>query len=310
MARRFSHSPHKNPRQLFSEAKEPSVLSGKFWAKLFRYRPLVLLGVFWLTLICISAVAYSRLMFSGVPVNSSAGVPAPIQQSSPPPVIRPAPRSASGIDLASPPALENSALEHRPDETEDAATAEPQSTGSFWQRVGELASLVGLCALGSFLISQQAKRPPRPAKKKTKKVKGGAKAARPPKPGSKPSPRPKRLAPYAPERDSVIVPGAMTISEPPSTLDSNGEAAGTPPASPKMPWVQSQNPGPINAGAPHRGEPHPQPAMNANPMVPTPTESHNPDIVPDHEDHPLDWSEESIAHSLDLRHRRSLSSFM
>lgn len=62
---------------------------------------------------------------------------------------------------------------------------------------------------------------------------------------------------------------------------------------------------------PSQGQPRDQQAAaHASGMVPVQPETHNPDIVPDHEDHPLDWSEESIAHSLDLRHRRSLSSFM
>lgn len=36
----------------------------------------------------------------------------------------------------------------------------------------------------------------------------------------------------------------------------------------------------------------------------------SPDLVPDQEDLPLDWSEASLAHSLDLRQRRSLSSLI
>lgn len=163
MARRFLHSPHENPRQLFSEAKDPPVLSSQFWAKLFQYRPLLLLGILWLALISVSAVAYSRLMSSGVPVNSSANGPVPIQRSSPPRVIRPEPRSEGGSTLSSlQPAAEN--LGETQGNTAESLEATRPGNGFRWKVLGELASLVGLCALGSFLIAQQTKRPPRPKK--------------------------------------------------------------------------------------------------------------------------------------------------
>jgi len=324
MARRFPHPPHENPRQLFSEAKHPSVLSSHFWAKLLQYRPLLLLGLFWLALISVSAVAYSRLMFSGVPVNSSASVPVPIQRSSPPPVTRPEPRREGGS--ASPtlrPAGEG--VESSAGKTVDNLEEGAQVNGFRWRLLGELASLVGLCALGSFLIAQQAKRPPRPKKKR----KIGPKVARKAKPVSKRPPQPKRLAPFAPERDSVVVPGAPTIAEVPSTLEGQGvdypaaalPTVRTPYGHAGMPRSQKttdmlQEKGPekhpkLNKMPPYLGQPSSQQAaVRAPEIVPAQPESHNPDVVPDHEDHPLDWSEESIAHSLDLRQRRSLSSFM
>jgi hypothetical protein len=323
MARRFPHSPHENPRQLFSEAKDPSVLSSQFWSKLFQYRPLLLLGVLWLALISISAVAYSRLMFSGVPVNSSSGVPSPIQRSSPPPVIRPAPKSEGDSTLSSLQPAEGNLGEIQGDTVNSLEATNP-AKGFRWKVLGELASLVGLCALGSFLIAQQAKRPPRP-KKKRKVI---PKAARRAKPVAKRPPHPKRLAPFAPERDGVVVPGAPTIADGPSTLEGqrvDAPAEAVPPVRRphghggipygKRPEM-SQDKRPERNPKLHRMPPHgrqpdgQQATASASGIVPAQPETHNPDIVPDHEDHPLDWSEESIAHSLDLRHRRSLSSFM
>ena len=316
MARRFPHSPYDNPRQLFSEARDPSVLSSQFWARLFQYRPLILLGVFWLTLICISAVAYSRLMFSGVPVNSSASAPALTQRSSPPPVIHPAPRSEAGSTAPSPGAIAESFDETQADAA-DSLNAAAQDRGGFrWKVAGELISLVGLCALGSFLIAQQAKRPPRP-KKKRKVMK---KTAGKPKPVPKRPSQPKRLAPFAPERDSVVVPGAMTIPENPSDLGSRNAAAlagsfhgaSMPPGQARVPQGERSEKDPnAHKRSAAEGIPNRQPVVEqTSDMVPTQPETHNPDIIPDHEDHPLDWTEESIAHSLDLRQKRSLSSFM
>ncbi len=315
MARRFPHSPHENPRQLFSEAKDPSVLSSQFWARLFQYRPLLLLGMLWLTLICISAVAYSRLMFSGVPVTSSAGAPAPIQRASPPPVIRPAPRSEGGSTTPSFQPAGVSSEDSQGDAANDLEATNP-NIGVRWKAVGELACLVGLCALGSLLITHQAKRPPRPKKKR----KVGPKAARKAKPVPKRPTHPKRLAPFAPERDSVVVPGAVAISETP--LDLKGgrlvDSAESIPGS-QVPQDQARD---TQGGRPVKHPKFPrtpspqqqsgdqQTVVNSSGLVPAQPETQNPDIVPDHEDHPLDWSEESIAHSLDLRHRRSLSSFM
>ena len=70
-------------------------------------------------------------------------------------------------------------------------------------------------------------------------------------------------------------------------------------------------PNPNHRRIPHPSQPAAQQVAHISSMVPAhPPEARNPDIVPDHEDHPLDWSEESVAHSLDLRQKRSLSSFM
>ena len=154
------------PGIYFSEAGDPSVLSGQFWAQLFRYRPLLLLGVFWLTLMCISAVAYSRLMFSGVPVNSTANVP--MQRSSPPPVIRPAP---SGVGKAETPfTAPNPTEAPRPVSGEalsraaaDGNQAKSRGKGVPWKILAELGILVGLCALGSF-CDHPAGQAPSPSK--------------------------------------------------------------------------------------------------------------------------------------------------
>jgi hypothetical protein len=272
MARRFPHSPDENPRRLFSEVYDPSVLSGQFWAKLFRYRPLFLLGVFWLTLICIAAVAYSRLMFSGVPVND----PVPSPNSAPPVVIRPVPRE--GVAPATTPSASSISRSGTDGQPEDSQLDRIAADSKFpWRAVAELASLVGLCALGSGLIAHQAKRPARPQKRR--KMVPKAVAKRPPAPS-----RPKRLSPYSPDRDQVVVPGAQLPPEPPLAPPPSAVAAAASQPSPR------------------------QPASTA--LASQSFEPHATDVVPDHEAHPLDWSDDSIAHTLDLRQRRSLSSFM
>jgi hypothetical protein len=296
MARHFPNSPAENPRQLFSETVDPSVLSGHFWAKLIQYRPLLLLGVFWLTLICVAAVAYSRLMFSGVPVNSSSTAPTMIQRSTPPPVIRPAARGTIDAEpfSGSGPTTD---LEVSPGDLSDATG---QGGGFFWKRIWELMSLVGLCALGSLIIAYQAKRPARA--KKRRKVSPKASVKRKPA-AKKVLPQPKRLSPYSPDRDRVVVPGAMVPPEQPfmagssSSQSPSGQATATP-ISPAPPGTFPPSQPPV------------QPSAQSANLPPAPPQQREADIVPEHEDHPLDWSEASIAHTLDLRQRRSLSSFM
>lgn len=295
------HSHAMQAPDLFSAANQPSPLSPRFWAQLVARHPLVLLGSLWLVMVCLSALAYHRLM-----VNDSATVdPAPSRsavQSTP----RAEPRSPSA-----------------------AVNPMPES-GQLGTQVGlwGLASLVGLSSLGCYVISQQTKaarrRPP-----KTRSLR-----ASPQRPALKPSPTgPKRLAPYKTERDGVIVKGARAVVdidlfasdlfeeegwendiveaevfETPAThsLPAGGSAPvfPSPPASVLPPRLGTSvvNRSESNPSLPlshHRPSP-PPPAMPAHPTT----------VVPEDEPHPLDWPEESLAHSLDMRQRRSLSSLM
>ncbi|WOD37784.1 hypothetical protein [Nodosilinea sp. E11] len=252
------------PPEPFSEARDPAVISGLFWARLLTYRPLFLLGGLWLVLVCVSAIAYHGLMFNE-PVKDMP--------------VREAP-----ITVATPQSLA-SASEVEPIEVEPLE-AEPQFSGVMaWG----LISLLGLCGFGCFVLTQQIKASARPKRKKVR-PRPVAQAPTPARP-----PHPKRLAPYSPQRDGVVVPG-FRIVETPSEL---------PPAAPTAP---PPKPRPIPQ-AQRRSVSRPQP-VNPPPKPATAVQPYAPAVVPEGTDLALDWSEGSVAHALDVRQRRSLSSFM
>ncbi len=74
MAQHVSGQSSPRSPQPFSQAQDPAVTSGLFWARLLTYRPLFLLGGLWLTLVCVSAIAYHGLMFNE-PVEESPAAP-------------------------------------------------------------------------------------------------------------------------------------------------------------------------------------------------------------------------------------------
>ncbi len=301
MAQPSSRPPRRTPPQPFSQGQDPAVTSGLFWARLVTYRPLFLLGGLWAVLVGLSAIAYQGLMFNE-PVEGYQEAPLTLVPALPSP----------DTDIA---------------ETGDPAAAAPQSgTVALWG----LVSLVGLCSFGCFVLTQQIKASARPKRK--------PKPAPRPRPVAKaPQPQgPKRLAPYSPQRDGVVVPGVRIVesplpeSPPPKSLQIEspqiespwGEApTQTPvaqrrPAPPKLKATQRQKmPGrpldpralspqpPSRAGAPAAPMHRPAPAPASG--TPRPTT-----VVPDGADLSLDYPEGSVAHALDVRQRRSLSSFM
>ena len=174
-------------------------------------------------------------------------------------------------------------------ETTPANVAAPQSgTVTLWG----LLSLVGLCAFGCFALTQQIKASTRPAKRKKPRSRPPIKASAPAQP-----PHPKRLAPYSPQRDGKVVPGFRIVEAPTSGV-------------PRRP-----QPGGVNAPRPAMAQPQARATAVSQPQrppqlsVPTPP-PRQATVVPDEADLPLDWSEGSVAHALDVRQRRSLSSFM
>ncbi|MFZ4639979.1 MAG: hypothetical protein ACOYMP_06230 [Nodosilinea sp.] len=98
--------------------------------------------------------------------------------------------------------------------------------------------------------------------------------------GPKPRPpAPKPIPPYSPQRDSILIPpsaGPGTKTLPPGLQDA-----------------------PLPSNSPPRSAQTDPISVNTSAAV-----------VPASEDLPLDWPEASIAHSLDLRQRRSLSSLI
>ncbi|MEA5451094.1 hypothetical protein VB780_21120 [Leptolyngbya sp. CCNP1308] len=264
MAQHFSGQPSPHSPQPFSGARDPAVTSGLFWARLLTYRPLFLLGGLWLTLVCVSAIAYHGLMFNEPVEDAAAEAPLSVM-------------AAPSDDLPSAP------------EVSTGEETAPRSGLALWG----LLSLVGLCAFGSFVLTQQIKASARPAKRKKARPRPIVKAPAPPQP-----PHPKRLAPYSPQRDGVVAPGARIVEtpmvEPPVGPAPPSGRPGTP-AVAKFRVVSKSPPGRS-----------PQPSVPSVASVPTAT----PAVVPHEADLPLDWEEGSVAHALDMRQRRSLSSLM
>lgn len=269
MAQLFSGQPSPRSPQPFSEARDPAVTSGLFWARLLTYRPLFLLGGLWLTLVCMSAIAYHGLMFNE-----------PIEDVAPevPLTVLPVPAD----DAASAPEVVP---------VEDS----PQAGVALWG----LLSLVGLCAFGSFVLTQQIKASSRVTKRKKARPRPVVKASMPVQP-----PHPKRLAPYSPRRDGVVAPGVRLVETPMVELPPN----------------PAPMPARSRAGAVPKFRPVPQPGRQSglprgeSPQSSTPraapSPSATPAVVPPEADLPLDWTEGSVAHALDMRQRRSLSSLM
>lgn len=265
MAQHFSKPP--TAPQPFSEAQDPALTSGLFWLRLLAYRPLFLLGGLWLTLVCVSAIAYHGLM-ANEPAPDIAHREAPIA------IAAPLPQ-----DLA-PNAAANAGDGESAGAEPTGAKAPQLSTVTLWG----LLSLVGLCAFGCFVLTQQIKASSRPKRKKLRPV---AKAAAPARP-----PHPKRLTPYVPERDDVVVPGARAVN-----------AVDIPPAKKPAAFRPVKPVSPVPSAVPQTW-PQPLPVAVSQAQARTPT------VVPDGADISLDYPEGSVAHALDVRQRRSLSSFM
>ncbi len=299
------HTPH-SPEALFSATQAPIPHSRQFWASLITQRPLLLLGSLWLVMICVSALAAHRLLFA----DPGKGTQAHRVQSQ---AIVPEAASGQSASPSEAGAEDNS-----------AAPSRPGRKITFWG----LSSLVGLCALGSLVISQQAKAAARQRpKRRVRRVKPKVKAKAPT--------GPKRLQPYSPDRDAVIVKGAQAVRDtlPLSLAETESEPdlfddnrADTPQDHSLTNAVfapQSQLP---QQGRPRPG--HPEEGQRSNgktarpPIAPQPlaaqpstlpphnAPTHPTEVLPQEEAHPLDWTEDSLAHTLDLRQRRSLSSLM
>lgn len=270
--------------QLFTESREPALLSRLFWAQLLTYRSMFLLGGLWFGLICISAIAYNRLMFTEPPISTAT--PSTAERVAPPTVVfrDQLPQASDASPLSS-------------DQGAMVESSGRRFSGGI--TTWGLLSLVGLCSFGCFVIAQQAKAPPRPVRRKRRPT---AKQ----RPTPKPPPQPQRLSPYSPQRDGVVVPGRAAVKAAIAADHPNLEEA------PGRAQIKS----PENMGAERSGSgvqhvpPTRSEAPPGTPLATSPADSHQPMIIPDNEALPLDWSEASIAHALDLRQRRSLSSLM
>ncbi len=290
MAQNVSPQPARRPPEPFSAGQAPADRTSRFWSRLHTYRPLFLLGGLWFTLICVSAIAYRGLMFNE-PVQTApspetllttpAPLPTLLTTPAPLPTVLDSLPEATPADLASLPKVTPADLESPPTVIPTEESAAQFSLVTLWG----LLSLVGLCAFGCFVITQQIKASARPAKPKKVRPRPLVKAPT--------AQSPQRLSPYSPQRDGMIAPGVRVLETP-----AMPRPATSPSASPTRPQA--------------RPMPRPQPAVQALPAAPVSAagEPHIPAVVVDTADLPLDWAEGSVAHALDMRQRRSLSSFM
>ncbi|MGB5975137.1 MAG: hypothetical protein WBG38_17555, partial [Nodosilinea sp.] len=208
---------------------------------------------------CISAIAYHGLMFNE-PVEDALYSEAPLT------VVETLPQDLSAAEAG----------------LDQDAASQPQGTVALWG----LLSLVVLCGFGSFVVTQQIKASARLSKRKKPRPRPVPKPA-----ASVPPLHPKRLAPYSPKRDGVVVPGARSVE---SAESFAGEVSGTAPRSVEpLPKVRAS----LGRSLPR------VPAAATTPV-------RSSAVVPDEADLSLDWPEGSVAHVLDVRQRRSLSSFM
>ena len=280
MAQNVSPQPARRPPKPFSAGQSPADRTSRFWSQLHTYRPLFLLGGLWFTLVCVSAIAYRGLMFNE-PVQTAPPPEALLTTPAPLPTVLESLPEVTPTDLASLPEVTPADLESPPAVIPTEESAAQFSLVTLWG----LLSLVGLCAFGCFVITQQIKASARPAKPKKVRPRPLVKAPI--------AQSPQRLSPYSPQRDGMIAPGVRVLETP-----AMPRPATPPSAPPTRPQV--------------RPMPRPQPTVQALPaaQVSAAAESHIPAVVVDTADLPLDWAEGSVAHALDMRQRRSLSSFM
>ncbi|WP_155523644.1 hypothetical protein [Nodosilinea nodulosa] len=272
MAQHFSRPPLPTPPEPFSEAQGSISTNALFWAKLLTYRPLFLLGGLWLAFVCASAIAYHGLFSE--PTDSATYAEAPLTVMEAPPQNAPTAPTASPAPAAS-------------------GHTSPSGTVALWG----LLSLVGLCGFGCFVLTQQIKASARPVKRQKPRPRPVAKR---PKPVS--APHPKRLAPYSPQRDGVVVPGGRIVEAPGPEAPVRVQPVGS----------GKLRPGAAASRTGTKPRPQPQPNRPAQPDLSAagPAPARHPAVVPPEADLALDWSEGSVAHALDVRQRRSLSSFM
>lgn len=284
MTQQFPQQPLRTSPQPFSEVNAPTLTSDRFWVRLLTYRPLFLLGGLWLVLVCVSAIAYQGLMFNE-PLEDTAQAEAPLT------VVNTLPQTSPSVDSSS--STDSSTS------TQAAAPAD-QTAQSGSMTLWALLSLVGLCSFGCLALTQQIRASTRPAKRKKPRPRLATKTSITVR-----SAQPKRLTPYSPQRDGVVVPGVRPIAD--------SAPRRSPQPLPMRPQPSRDESRSVAALQPQRGaKARPQANRPVQPQGPAtaPVPSRHPAVVPREADLSLDWPEGSVAHALDVRQRRSLSSFM
>lgn len=272
--------------------------SAQFWVGLMLYRPFIILSIAWGIMMGIAGFAYVGLLSSGAPAPGST-TKSPPTQMSPKETQTPAatPTSPQANPTEIPPALVNSQSSTILNAPTDPIITTSEQPESDQVPIWSLGTLVLACAVGCWVIGRRATAPPRTPKPLITAVK------RMPPPPSSPVPTPpaetpslRRLKPYKPDSATSLLSKA-TI---PSPSDRVGvQAAQRTVNQPSVPL-----PAPLR---PPGSPPPPQLQPNEGGLPSAPP---NVNVVPPHQSHPLDWPDGSLAHQLDVRQHRSLSSFL
>lgn len=189
------------------------------------------------------------------------------------------------------------------DETQSGTELEPVLEAELSLEV--LLFFVGLCTSGCWLLSRYLQAPRRLPKarmrqRKSRPVPPAAQSAVPATAVAQPPV--KRLKPFSADQVPFLYPDGK-----PTGRSAQAPNTGASP----FPHSVSVAPTPAGQAMPATGRPQGSPptppAPSLNPDAGTQAEAN---LVADDETHALDWPEGSVAHQMDLRQRRSLSSLL
>lgn len=242
----------------------------QLWTKMAVYRPLAVLAGIWVVLLAIALLAFGQLLHTD-PDAREVATPAETP-------VYPHERLTDGGEGAEPSpgaAPQNRSVadgEKTADQPDLSASSSDKTDAGF--NLLTLAALVGICALGSWVLSIRLKAPPKARRKKTKRQQALASPYLATSQNTRPSP-----VPSQPQRP--IAPRKLAPYDPSQPLVKDGSQ---PPPVPKR-AAQPQGQSPEN----------------------TPSDVA---VVAEDFQHRLDWPEDSLINTADVRQRRSLSSFL
>jgi hypothetical protein len=275
-----------------SPSAVPSTRWGKqFWLDLVLVRPWILVGGFWLMLVLTIAIAFSGLTDPG---KQRTAAPPPDDSQDPLVMAAANPDAAAASRL---PADPNVSFQN----ADPAATLPGNSELPIpaWSLLAMVVACAGGCLIMSrpaILASQKRRVRGRPRTGKLAAV-----ALNQPKP-AKASP-PKRLKPQYPSAQVMAVQPSGAIHR--VAAKSGGAQPGASPKSTAKPKNKSRK-------QPAKPKSDPSATRQSGPPKPVSFEM-SPSVItvlPAETSHPLDWPEESLAHSLDVRRKRSFKSFL
>ncbi|MGF1524165.1 MAG: hypothetical protein ACFBSF_17740 [Leptolyngbyaceae cyanobacterium] len=248
----------------------------RFWQKIIAYRPILILAGIWVVLLAIALVAFENLLYTEKdPTQTKASAPETAITVYPHQRLESDRTQAASVptDPATTEGDQPPEAETSPEVTDTPAISnELPQTGSVGISPWSLAALVVTCAAGCSLLSRQLQKPRRPRRpKKTKQVLLKRQFVRLQDIQGRPVRQ--SVVPHAPKRLATY--------------------------SPDQPLVP-----------PLRSEPLPQSSPLPVNMRPPTTDPVNVTVVPNDTQHPLDWPQDSLINTADVRRRRSLSSFM